>query len=448
MCNLIPLKYLIPPRPAAVVLLLGLAAVVPGGGQVRADDPKDASKPQTVVAKSTLGALLHRQGPDHAWHLIKPREPIQSEDLIVAVPGGGLDSKDGAVHLSLLSDLARLSPYPVLESAVILHDNPEVDLDFTLDRGRVDLTNHKKKGPAHVRVRFRDQKWDLTLNEPKSRVALELYGRWPKGIPFSKDPKSTDEPTTYVVLLALHGDVDVRAGGSRFAMSPPPGPAYFHWDSAGGQDEGPRQLGELPNWARPTRAMLPRVKDLTAALKVLERRLAEKTSIEEALVESLDSKDADTRRVAVYGLGALDNLPALVNALSDPKHEDVREVAVVALRHWIGRGKGQDLKLYDVLVKEKQFSPNQAAIVLQLLHSFGDPDLARPATYETLIDYLMHDKLAIRELAWWHLYRLVEAGKDVAYDAAAPEAQRQAAYDKWKELIPSGKLPPQPKKEP
>ena len=57
---------------------------------------------------------------------------------------------------------------------------------------------------------------------------------------------------------------------------------------------------------------------------------------------------------------------------------------------------------------------------MQLLHSPFDLD--RPETYDALIAYLRHSRLPVRELARWHLYRLVPAGRKIVYDAAASEA--------------------------
>src|SRR5262249_5614141 len=158
-------------------LAVALVGLVPGfitPDDTRADD-KAPGVGEMVVGRSAKlpGALLHRGGKDKNWTIVKPSDPIHNEDLIVAVPGGAIDSKNNAVRLTLLADLARLSPYPVLESAVILHENPNADLDFTLDRGRVDITNRKTRGAAHVRVRFHKKFWDITLSAPKSRVALE-----------------------------------------------------------------------------------------------------------------------------------------------------------------------------------------------------------------------------------------------------------------------------------
>ena len=59
-----------------------------------------------------------------------------------------------------------------------------------------------------------------------------------------------------------------------------------------------------------------------------------------------------------------------------------------------------------------------------------------------MIALLKHSKLPVRELARWHLVRLAPAGKKIDFDAAAPEADRQKAYEQWRALIPEGQLPP------
>ena len=146
-------------------------------------------------------------------------------------------------------------------------------------------------------------------------------------------------------------------------------------------------------------------------------------------------------------MGALDDLEGLGKALMEAKHPDVWQNGVLAVRHWLGREPGQDMKLYHLLVEQKKVPPGQAEIILQLLHSFRDTDLAMPETYELLIDYLGHERLAIRGLAHWHLYRLVPAGRDIAYNPLDPKEERDLAQQAWRKLIPAGKLPPRPKVE-
>jgi hypothetical protein len=162
-----------------------LQAVVFASSARAAAQKSDAPERRVVVGTcvTPAGSLLQRQDAGKGWKALKEQDPVSSGDLLVALPGAAIDAKNGGVRLSLLADLAQISPYPVLESAVVLHDNDAVDLAFTLDRGRVDVTNRKDKGPAQVQVRVRNETWELSLLYPGTRVALELYGRWPRGVP-------------------------------------------------------------------------------------------------------------------------------------------------------------------------------------------------------------------------------------------------------------------------
>jgi hypothetical protein len=50
--------------------------------------------------------------------------------------------------------------------------------------------------------------------------------------------------------------------------------------------------------------------------------------------------------------------------------------------------------------------------------------------------------LAIRGLAHWHLYRLVPPGRKIGFDPLAVAAKRAPDVAAWRQLIPTGKLPP------
>jgi hypothetical protein len=389
----------------------------------------------------TSACAVVRREPTRFTRL-QAKSPIQNGELVVALADTTIETAKGAVRVTLLPNLARLSTLPVVESAVALQETSATDLDLTLDRGRIEVTNQQSnKSPAQVRLRFRKETWDLTLASPGTQVAMMLYGRWPRGVPFTKDAKAEEEPTADLVLYVLKGDVQLKTRTDQHALHGPRGPASFHWNSVVGADSGPTRQEEPPAWIRAEHPAPANTREPKTAVEQVCERLANKP-VEEALFETLGSADAEERQIAVNALGALDDLTHLVAALADAKHEDTRNAAIVALRHWIGRGPQQDLRLYRFLMQSKAYSANQAEIVLELLHSFGETDLARPAAYETLIDYLTHDKLAIRQLAKWHLDRLVPAGRDIAFNPAGSREERQRAYEQWKKLIPNGKLPP------
>jgi hypothetical protein len=410
----------------------------------RADDKAGGTAAQaSAVAHSASekAMLVHRDQPGHPWQVVEPKAALRPGDLLVGLPGAQLDSANKAVRLTMHSDLQGRSPYPIHESAMRVLNEPGADLCLELDRGRVDLVNQKASGAAKVRVRVRQDTWNLTLATPGARIALELYSMWPRGVPFTKKPGPKDVPTANLVFLVLKGNVQLEHGRYVLGLSAPPGPAMIEWDSVTGQDASAKPLDKLPPWAEPGADADGSLAKKQAILDRFRQLMIAK-SPEAALEELAQSNNPLERRLAVFGMGALDDIAGLGKAIRESKYPDVRENGILALRHWIGRDPGQDQRLYQGLIDVAKFPPIEAETVLQLLHSFGDNELARPELYDTLIEYLNHDKLAIRALAYWHLERLVPAGKKLGYDPQGSQEARAAAVKKWKELIPEGKLPP------
>jgi hypothetical protein len=419
------------------------ALLVPPAARVRADD-SGASVGKCV---SDAGSLLRSKDGSKAWQAVGRDGPLASGDQLLSLPGqrGELEVKDGAVRLALVGNSPELSPAPVLECAVTLQSNPEADLDFTLERGRAVVSNRREKGAARVQVRFAEHSWVLSVDEGSS-VALELYQRWPRGAPFTSKPGPEDVPGTAVIVWVLKGEMSLKVPGEQYSMHAPPGPAYFRWDNLSGADAGPKRRDKLPSWAGANGEESSKNQPLLTALEQQRRRLAEKPA-HTVLVADLDGGDSSARRLAVYGLAALGDLPRTVQSLGDPKHPEVREAAFDALRHWIGRGTGQNLALYHFLINRRKYTPSQAEIILQFLQGFSDRDRVQPETYETMIAYLQSGKLAIRQLAKWQLDQWVPEGKKIAYDPAGPQSERDRAYEEWKKLVPRGQLPPKPKAE-
>jgi hypothetical protein len=402
--------------------------------------PAAAKREEAGKSLSPKGMLLSRQGPQAAWQVVGEKEALFTNDLLLGLPGASISNSAGTVQVQLLKDLD--SPYPVMEPAIILHQDKEFDLDFTLDRGLVVLTNRKEKGPARVRLHVRNETWTLQLDEPGARFLIQLYTCWPHGVPFTKEPGPKDLPLAHLLFLVLEGEASLKHDRTQVALKAPPGPAMIQWDNVGGMDEGPQGLEKLPPWAvPPTGAALAKLDRMKSYLKRFADSLASK-SINETIEEFAASKDPLDRRLAVIFMGATDDLPRLGQVMSQARDLDTWDNGVIAMRHWISRGPGQDQVLYNRLVSSGRYTPIKADTVLQLLHSYGDTELARPEVYAMLIAFLNDDNLAIRGLANWHLHRLVPAGRKIAYDPLASKEDRDRARQEWKKLIPTGKMPP------
>jgi uncharacterized protein (TIGR03000 family) len=409
----------------------GTGRGVAAGGQ--------AGTPAGTLA-SAKGTLLYREAPGGKWEVLDAGGAVPAGGLLVGLPGAVVTSKDGAVELQFQTDFD--SPFPVLECALTLHPSTEYDAEVTLDRGRVDLTNRKKEGAARVRLHSHDQTWLITLAAPETSLAVEVYGRWPRGSRFVKDAGPKDGPPAEMLFLALHGEVMLDFGGTAHRLTAPPGLALIQWDSGFGMDQAARFLKELPPWA--TRAGQKRSPEEQAKYKAARERLmqvAAEKGPDAALDALLNSDEPIDRRVGVIAAGALDELLRLGKFFQQTKHADLLDTAILVLRHWTGRGPGQDQKLYHALIEKAGFKPVQAESMLQMLHGFNDQELAQPETYELLISYLTDSRLAIRALAHWHLIRLVPAGHDIPYSPLDDKEALKKAQEAWQKLVPAGKVP-------
>jgi hypothetical protein len=438
--------------------LLALAAVIgspsPPRGDAQTGKKKEVqtgkqkkgggtSAPATCLEVS--GILLEHSKDGKSWRTLHAKDPVPAGATVIALPEAELRSKNGAIGLKMLADVGHRLELPVYEAGVIFHDNPKADLDFTLQRGVVTLTNLRKEGKAIARVRFRDQAWLLTLQEPGTKVALEMYGRYPPGLPVpvkkgAEVVKFQNEPTNDLLLMVVQGKAFVDCGVHGVPLQAPPGKAFVHWDNLGLLEA--KTLDKLPE---------DLVKPLTADEKKMLQtinghvKLLDQKSVRQGLGKLLASDDARGRRIGVVVAGAMDDLPRLTAALTDRKNDEVRDQAVKVLRNWLGRGPGQAERLFAELTGPGKYTRIDAGTVLFLLFGPDEKQLALPAFYDVLIAMLNHDKVAIRELAHWHLQRLVPSGSKIGYDPAAPAEAREKAQAQWRKLIPPGKVPPETK---
>jgi hypothetical protein len=434
-----------PGRWPSLLIWLALPLLVP---PARAADKAEARTAVATCVTDTC-TLLRREAPDKPWQVVKEGEELFTGDLLMGGAQGALDTKDGAVRLIVVGDADGSSPIPILETAFVLHEPKGADLDFTFERGRVRLINLKKDGAAVIRLRVREKQFEFTLAEPGTTVSLELFSRWPRGVPFTKEPKPGQEPGLIWSVVVVKGEAHLKGASRQLTLRAPPGPALMMGDSFGNPEPAVETLRELPPWCPERLADLVKTehgKKLLALVARFRKQAVEK-GVSPAIAEFLKSDDELERRTAILWLVATDDLERLGEVLKDTTHQDVWDVGIIALRNWIGRDAEQDQKLYKGLVEKVKMTPAEAAGVLDLLHTFGDEDLSRPETYQVLINYLGSNRVTLRELAYWHLQRLVPGGDKIGYAPLDPKEKRDAAIKEWRKLVPAGKLPARPGKE-
>ncbi len=407
-------------------------------------------EPRVPVGKnlSPEGMLLTRTRPDRPWQFAEPGAEIATRDRLLALPGtqAVVETQNGKLAVTLWGNVPQFSPFAGFQSEVVLHDSRAFDLDLTLVCGRILLTN-KKAGPVKVWVRLPGLVAErtrppeigaiqLTFAAAGDSVALEIHGRWQRGVPFALLPKANVAPTSLLNVLVLKGRVELQTDSYQYALNAPPGPASLIWDSESGPGS-PQQVEKLPDWVTET---TPGRKVFAEVLQRYETARKGRAPLEALLALIADSAQDKNqtravlcRQFAVLSLAALEELVRVVGAVELARWPEVRDVAIVALRHHIGEMPGRDVALYQVLTGSLNYPEATAEAYLQLLHNPFDPEQAE--TYATLLAYLRHPRTAIRELARWHLERRLPEGKKLGFDATADEASRDRAIQAWKKLI-------------
>jgi hypothetical protein len=441
------------------------------------EGPKDPSRIDTAPPPSaerkvvgryrpferTPSILVARKGPNDLERVLEGGE-VSSADQLISLPGysSEINFPQGG-QLLLRGQIPEIARLPrmrdLLESVVTLHTNPDFDIDLNLHRGRIFLTNNKEKGPVKVRLRLTSNEvWDVTLNEPGTDVCVDLLRSYPGGFNW-KD----EEPFIEAVLIVLKGNMSLRVDANIFHnMEPAPGVNFYIWNNKRrypGPEKIPEDVaGDLRNlWdKKPPLNGLSRGRDLEGAPEGLSNFMGQKKP-GPALSEAISSDSRGKRLLAIYALGALDQLPKLIDVLGDgdEARDMERDTAVFVLRHWLTHGIESSKQLFDPTTQtgeftKKGFTPSDAKNIVVLLHDFPDDDTRKPETFDYLVSRMDdRNRVALREVAWRQLQRLAtppdprfQPVKLPAFNASWGEDQRRPPLEEIRKLVREGKLPP------
>jgi hypothetical protein len=172
---------------------------------------------------------------------------------------------------------------------------------------------------------------------------------------------------------------------------------------------------------------------MQAPLEGLSNRLASK-NIDVAIAEAKNLPEPAGRVLALRCQGAMANYSSLLDCLADDKHPDLRNAAIEELRHLLGLDAKNDARLRRAL-GQKNYSDAQAQTIVQLVHGFSREQWDDPSVRSIAVDYLMHEKLAIRQLTHTLLSALQPNGLKIPYDPAGDSDSRERGYEAWKKMV-------------
>ena len=237
------------------------------------------------------------------------------------------------------------------------------------------------------------------------------------------------EPLPVLMLYVPEGEATFTSGTAKESVS---GPAVIQFrPPALLRDKG---QAAIPAWVTET-APTPLDQRVGAQFaKAILQSTFPSTALNEAVFE--DQKDL--QRLAIQGVGAIEDYRFLAQILGTPNNPSARRAAIAVLRSELGQSSESARKVRDALQTSKD--AEWARRVEKLLVGFTPKESRSDDTYAALVKELESPDVGVRELALENLRALT--GRDrLDYSPDKPEGEGLAA---WKELLKDKKLRPQP----
>ncbi len=402
------------------------------------------SSPKSVIAPvvpmpevrytSARGVLLGRESSGGDWMLL-PR-------------GGKVRSGQRLVSPEPFESDLRIAGVPVRvtlrgETAATLSGCANGVCEVAIDRGRVVFhsgpPSEDAVEPVVLRLVIGTRAWRLELLAPDTICGVRVTPRFPSS--FEQD--FGDD--WYL------GDLTVASGSVRLTRDADPGDsnpvqaaalslAQGDWlsltpadlDAAG---ESPKSLPSQTGW------LVRGSQSISAAERTMstrfEREFDPGQPIRLSVVAAVKSRLSGISELAVGCLAMTDQLGPLVQSLAESEYSGSRGAAFDGLRLWVvgvgaGAGAGDRGKLLKAELR-RWFERQEVESVYRLLWGFDKSAGSLKESSIQLVDWLSDDRVAIREMAFYHVSRIT--GRKYEYRPDAPAGRRQAAVSRWRDHL-------------
>ena len=387
--------------------------------------------------------VLKPAGTDDMTRLMKGSE-LRSGDKLLCLPGytGTLKFYSGAVVDLFANVTPDLQLFPFQETALTAHDPyPGTSTDLTLHTGRLYLSSVKAEGDV-VRVRFRDEVWDVAIPDAKAEVMVEVQHQLGRGA--KPEPR-----VTKAILAVVKGSAKVTTT-SREVLAVPQG-QMVQYEGKTDKTTGPKKPDESfgKNFEYISRTLpAPEAKAGALYLDVLEKfaaRTKGNTTIEGALVELRSEVKEPTAaymagaRWSVLCAGALGEIPELADCLNDGRRGDLNAAAVFTVRNLLATYPELEEPFLKLAESKLRLGKKAQAGFLHSVHGMTQAELDDPVAVDAMIEQLEATEVAQRGAALYVLLSEIDpkaVGKPGLMLPLNESAEaRTAAVKAWKKHL-------------
>ena len=424
-----------PGRPAPVP---GQPPVQPPGVAVAAPRPVSPAqtqqppqrKPPTVQYVSFKGALLRYDPQRSDWFVMPHRSVVYTSDRLASPEPfhAQFNINKSAMHVTMRGGTSITMQPPAQGT----------DAAFAIRRGRVVMQTAAGNPAAKpddrqlaLGVSIRNRTWRLTLapgtvcgvemipGEPEAPGQVFTSGGYTAGLyVLAGTVRLTDDKNQTETVAAKNwrslspaddGTADQASGGT---VTP-------------GETLNRPPLLVIPEWIASDSVSNSRLSQRYATL--FEKEFDSDEPVSHSMLPTIKDRRPRLSELAVKCLALVEDYASLVTALSEAPHEEARRAAIAGLRTWLPTA-AENGKLLAAQLKET-IEPENVQPIDRLLWGFGKQDVRNRETSLQLIHWLGSSDIAVRELAFYHIYRLT--GRKYDYRPNLPPVQRNAAISRW-----------------
>jgi hypothetical protein len=411
-----------------------------------APPPPPPRNDRLVVAKLDTpdGKVVLAKKTDDPWSRVAKGADLYAADRLLCPPGyaAKLTAPTGTTIELWGNVFPDLLPIPVHETIVTPHVPPDgFDADFTLHTGRVYLTAGRPS--TAVRVRFREEVWDVTLPDAQSEAVVQVVHMPVPGT-------LAEPPRTVAAVHVMKGTANLTVRFKTFDKVA--AGELIDWDSKVGKPAGPKKpdgqfgkdsayFNKVPVYPSPKAAQ-----PMLQALDQFAERLKPGTPAQAAFAELRADPTAGVSsaylaggRFSVFASAAVGDLAAVADVLNDANRPDLRVAAVTALQHHLADQPDAEEKFRTLAREKLRLSDDGVTVLLRHLRGVGPDDRTDLTTLNRLVDQLTAAEIAQREVALYVLLTDVDptarSRPTLVFDCAAGADVREAAKAAWQQRV-------------
>ncbi len=394
-------------------------------------EPIEAPLAVVPVAGPTLqydspgGILLRYDDAKQDWLVMPHRAVIQAGERFVSPEpfDAEIDIGNGLCRATLLGGTAAHLLPPTETTAVGL----------AIEQGRVVLQNRSaanadgSDGQIPLTIAVHGEVWTLKLLNPGTLCGIDITPALPHH--FEQDlGRNTFTGGVFVVS----GSIEFDDGSGAVTLN------SREWLSLTPRDRAAEKTAQNPVAVLPLLS-IPHWLDLDVKQRSRSWRrysaLFEKEFDAEApLAENVPPMIKDPRpyisALAVKCLALTGDAASLVSGLSSA-HEESRMTAIIGLRTWLPTAQANGAQLKTMLAES--FPNDDAETLYRLLWGFNQEDAKDAAQSAELVSWLNRSNITVRELAFYHVYRLT--GRKYDYRPLLTPSKRKSTYNRWVEHV-------------